>query len=268
MFFLLMVCQIMVLKSSDDHAIELPKLCSMIEQNHAVELSEILKTVKKLQDFLATFNLLKVRMRISDDVRILFSPDQTEKSEVIMCYDLNTRTVYISAKALDLSPSVALFTLIHELTHAQQHQQDGLEAMLQASKQQRKMYEHQADRQACLAIKCPICLQIRIDHAQDKDDAVLQELGQFSRNDIDTFKHAKSFSDVCLAHSCQSIENKQLCALLPGSAKSISCIDWLRANMRTKIAILMGIDLKAFERRSLDCQIGCMMDRLSTVIFE
>ncbi len=229
-----------------DHIMTLQDLRACVLQNP--NNSAMAEQVQDIQD---TFNALKQRMAIPDEVEILFLKDDAEDA----LYNVFDRKVYLSPRFFGDGPTKKLFKLIHELTHCQQHMREGLIAMSDGKKN--AVHERQADIQAAQAISCPICMQIvEDDFSDDKDRA---RLGYLTKADIAAYKSNKQAQDICSAHKADTVDNQRLKALLQVSSESL--------NIFQKALAWMQADKKSIQRAELDFQIGYMKDRLSSVRF-
>lgn len=93
------------------------------------------------------------------------------------------RHMYLTPTAFGYSPSQQIFTLIHELTHVQQHQQLGLLRFKDSNESDIFNQEQQADLQAIQAINCPICIQL-IEDEWPQDSARRAAEGYLNKSQI------------------------------------------------------------------------------------
>lgn len=227
--------------------------------NSSVVRSNNPKRKQMLQDALDTFNALKIKMNISDEVQLYFlrghiTINGTNIEEEAV-YDGHDRRVYISNNLFGRAPARILFTLMHELTHVQQHQRLGLREYKLSSSYDK---EHEADTNAILAISCPVCAQL-IEDEWPKDNQ-RTALGYLSRADIGKYKEKKCNNQLCKAHAADSVEAQKLRALMPSQLDTT--LSWNEYIFGKK-------DKNIIERLELDLKLSrTAEDRLSSVKFD
>ncbi|MDP3788449.1 MAG: hypothetical protein Q8Q60_04010 [Candidatus Chromulinivorax sp.] len=225
-----------------------------------------LAVVQQIQDIHATFHDLKVKMQIPHEVELWFIQNpmiaehdpirkKADIKEEEAVYDGHDRRVYITANFFGRTPSSRLYSLIHELTHTQQHLRLGLRKIKEASSYDK---EHEADMNAIYAIKCPICTQLVADECpSDKRRA---NFGYLLQKDIQNLQATKMDDDICQAHGADIEGALQLRALMPNQKKS----GWFKNCFGCSTHKNHALD-----RLNLDWQCSQVAeDRLSTVRFE
>ncbi len=174
----------------------------------------------QLQDMQKTFDALKIMMGIPEEVKIMVARDQAVTPNALMGYNPLDRVVFVYPLVLDDScRSLQLFTLIHELTHAQQHMHMGL---LGSHLHSNIENEHEADSQAAQVIKCPMCMKaVEADYLvhltpMPKEFIMgLREQGYLIAEDITKYKNTKSAQDLCDFHKADTPVKKQLQSASP-----------------------------------------------------
>jgi hypothetical protein len=166
-------------------------------------------------DIQQTFDSLKNKMSVPQEVEVAVSFEQSLKEEAFMGYDHRDRTVYMYPSSLDMSPSYRLYTLIHELTHAQQHMRMGMLGSQRFSQEHHSVYEGEADTNAAESIKCPLCMKavlayqlLRENTASQEDIASVRKDGYLMSDDLKGFLQKKSLADLCKVH--KSVENPDI----------------------------------------------------------
>jgi len=184
------------------------------------------KNWQDLRDLQKTFDVLKNMMKIPDEVKIMYCFNQSLSPNALMSYNMTERIVYVYPAAMHCCRSYQLFTLIHELTHTQQHVRMGLMGSNLADNIEK---EREADTQAAQAIKCPFCMQVimaeQLLHEASctaEKIASLASRGYLVAADLRHFQNLKIKQDSCELHktnidddnnntSLQSTELQELC---------------------------------------------------------
>lgn len=232
---------------------------NFINKLNSSENTTSLKMAKTVQDYIDIFNILKTKMNISDEIQLYVITNNaliagTNIPENAF-YDAHERKVYISSRFFADTPSTGIFKLIHELTHAQQHQKLGLSRFKDRMYDRSFDLENDADTRAINAIKCPVCIQIIED--EWPKSKTRSSLGYLSFNEVKQYKKQKHTINTCKAHAADNSEARQLCSLLPSKSNCIECLQ----NIFTKD--------KSLERLKLDFEISTSAhDRLSSVKFD
>lgn len=196
---------------------------SLIGQEHVVvEKGEYLAKYNLIPDTIATFNQLKVMMGIPEEVELWMENSDLDKPAH---YNPVYRRVEVFPLLFAHTPSERLFSFIHELTHVQQHQQEGLLNFNKPTQEKAFKYEHQADSAAAQAISCPVCFQMIIDQAVLSEEYaknnLLHEQGYLSWQDLQKYKHQKSWNDICSVHAADTQVNKELRSLTQSQKRRI-----------------------------------------------
>ena len=206
------------------------------------------KVLPILKDIQKTFNDLKNIMFIPDQVHIWSCFDQSLSSG-FMGYRAIERTIYVYPSSSDMCPAYRLFTLIHELTHAQQHMRSGLLShhLEFCNEKTRALLEYEADVNAAQSIKCPLCFKAIVSYQLLRESTAtadklhsLKAHGYLLGNDLKKYLQGKTLQDLCVVH------------------QNASNLDFMS-----------GLDSKEslMQIYNNDCALGCMFDRLSTVKF-
>jgi hypothetical protein len=162
-------------------------------------------------DIKSTFELLKKKMNIPDEVNIVFCDDNNPRSTGIrlMTYASHLRTIYIYPAVFDLPQTSILFAMIHELTHVQQHMRDGLLNCTCAGDDKKSLSkkEREADINAAQIIKCPWCLKSVLTHRLLEERQLSKSqiehfasLGYLTSNDLKKYLEQKVLEDTCNVH--------------------------------------------------------------------
>lgn len=162
-------------------------------------------------DIKSTFELLKKKMNIPDEVDIVFCDDKNPRSTGIhlMKYASHLRTICMYPAIFDLPQTFILFSMIHELTHVQQHMRDGLlnYTLAGGDKKSLSKKEREADTNAAQIIKCPWCLKAILVHRllQERQLSKSQiehfaNLGYLISDDLKKHLEQKVLEDTCKVH--------------------------------------------------------------------
>lgn len=207
--------------------------------------------LQDFRDIQNTFNKLKILMGIPpDEVEIKFAYGPAITNGAIMGYNPLDRTVYIYPIAIDdHCRSFQLFTLIHELTHAQQHIRFGL---LENHLCSNKKKENEADLQAANAIQCHMCMQaIKADYllheatSSPKEIMELEQHGYLTGETITMITNTKQEKNICDFH------------LHFGKTNELLYDRWLKSQRNSSL----------MDRFNFDKTNGSLEERLSTVDF-
>jgi hypothetical protein len=183
------------------------------EASVAEPFFELEKNSEVKKDIHDVFNYLKCKMGISEDISLWCL-----KTENVSCfYKCYLRSVHLSPMFDSINRASQLFILLHELSHAKQHQQVGLERLLSKSSY---YIERQADTHAICAIKCPVCSQIIADQLLRRDVNYFKR-GYLSGREMEQLSVNKSMKDLCCAHKKDTVPVKEL-VLLVQEKKDIS----------------------------------------------
>ncbi|MBI2345279.1 hypothetical protein HYV10_04410 [Candidatus Dependentiae bacterium] len=193
------------------------------KQKYASTLSsvdEIIKNCKKnnkkdeedlFLDLKITFDFLKKKMGIAREVDLVFCDDPSLQGPCgsLMSYDLHDRMVYIHQNFWDLSPTNIVFTMIHELTHAQQHMRKGSVNFIIEGKDKayRAQIEREADINAAQIVNCPLCLKVVLAHrlseealSTDHQNEKFRKLGYLTSDQLRNYLQQKSLINLCKVH--------------------------------------------------------------------
>lgn len=209
-------------------------------------------------------------MHIPDEIELYFNNTanfEEENGSTPAQYNSVDRRIELSADFFTLNPSEKLHTLIHELTHVEQHQREGLLIYNKQTESQKFDHEHQAEAATMQAISCPVCIQLIEDQIGYADLPELADLGYFTVDDIKKYKVQKNMKDVCAAHALDNEANQKLRGLLPSLylQKKESWIEWFFYDKKKQ----SKVHIKERETRlRLDWKISrSVQERLSTVKF-
>lgn len=207
--------------------------------------------LQDFRDIQHTFNKLKILMGIPDEVEIKFAHGPAITNGAIMGYNSLDRTVYIYPIAIDdHCRSFQLFTLIHELTHAQQHIRLGL---IKSHLCSDKKKENEADLQAANAIQCHMCMQAI------KADYLLHEATDLGKKNIKTLEQKGYLTGENITMITNTKQEKNICDfhLHFGKANELLYDRWLKSQINSSL----------MERFNFDKTNGSLEERLSTVDF-
>lgn len=162
-------------------------------------------------DIKSTFRLLKQKMNIPDEVNIVFCDDKDQHSIGVhlIKYHSGERTIVMYPAVFDLPQTFILFSMIHELTHVQQHMRDGLlqYTLAGANKASQAQKEREADTNAAQIIKCPLCLKTVLVHRLLQEQQLsksqinnFKNLGYLISADLRTYLEEKDLMHTCKAH--------------------------------------------------------------------
>lgn len=161
--------------------------------------------IEWFKDLQKTFDALKKLMHIPEEVQLILAPNEiVVQGGVVIFYSLLDRAIFLMPDSLSLTRSRMVFTLIHELTHVQQHMRMDI---LEFLSKPRKKIEQEAERQAAQAIKCRMCMQaIESGHLVMESQMCEEELnamldaGYLIARDFTQYKKRKSMLDLCDFH--------------------------------------------------------------------
>ncbi|MBM17839.1 MAG: hypothetical protein CL947_02070 [Epsilonproteobacteria bacterium] len=158
---------------------------------------------KRLQDLADVFEYLKKKRKLSFNVGLKLCKHNSQ-NEGPCFYSSYDRSVQIFPTFFtQYSTSEKLFSLLHELEHAKQHERSTAWRCYKKNRSQAELMqdEYEADDFAASTIKCPVCLKV------NQVATLLSDLGNksakkgyFSRKDYQKYIDAVDNSCLCEAH--------------------------------------------------------------------
>jgi len=187
-----------------------------------------------INDMQRTFDFLKQKINVPDEIKLYHIQNDRKAA---MSYNPVDRVIYTNNDIFSQNPSITLYQYIHELFHAQQHQQKGLLEF--TVKTPRALLEHDADAKATEFIKCPLCMKVILAHylkLPEQGQLYLKSLGNFNAHDFKKSLEQKSLKNLCCAH--QSVKNPDIWSDLdtPEGCKKIQANDYTLGSMLNRIS--------------------------------
>ena len=167
------------------------------------------KMIRMQHDLQSAFRYLKQKLGIPAEVQLMYDMAPCVKRDMMMYQPLNRRVTISQDHFQSGCPSNCLFTMIHELTHAQQHMRKGMLNFLldRNDKALLAQLESEADTNAAQVIKCLGCMKAVVawklisEHGVSPEDLADEKAqGYLLSDDLQKHLKQKSLDDVCTAH--------------------------------------------------------------------
>jgi hypothetical protein len=152
--------------------------------------------VDEIQDVLSVFCRLKEFMNIESKVDLFYTK---EHERFPAFYYSIFQYVVVTDNFFKFTWAYQIFTLVHELTHAQQHKKYGIRFSYRSEKECNVAYETDADTNAINSINCHSCSGSVAFSRKHVDDSFLAKQGYLSCKDILEMSKNKS-KELCDGH--------------------------------------------------------------------